>query len=211
MTRSELLDLVYRFYPRGLFVDTLGYDDTEEHHRRREAARRGVAEYPTWKAMIDRLGARYPIMDRSVSLLSGWCDPAYSGDISIPGHTLGFHVSLLGPCYGIHRTGAPGEEPAALDLAREIEATYPGYEPIPPEIGNEVVPDVAMATRNFGRATIYDCLLSDIWDRSSRPLSPPPVRRGDDGAEPCTGVEALTPGGQDVASDLPVHWVDRRR
>ena len=82
-------------------------------------------------------------------------DPAYSGDIDIPGHKLGFHVSLLGPYYGIHRTGAPGEEPAALDLAREIEATYPGYEPIPPELGDEVVPDV----EDLGKTTIYVCLL----------------------------------------------------
>src|SRR4051812_47688477 len=137
MTRSELLEVIYRFYPRGLFVGTDECNASEECRRRLEAARRGAAEYPTWKAMIRRLGERYPIMDRSVSFLAGWSDPAYSGDIDIPGHTLGFHVSLLGPYYGIHRLGAPGEEPAALDLAREIEATYPGYEAIPPELGDE--------------------------------------------------------------------------
>jgi hypothetical protein len=35
-----------------------------------------------------------------------------------------------GPCYGIHRLGVPGEDEAALDIARKIEATYSGYEPM---------------------------------------------------------------------------------
>lgn len=169
MTPSELLDLVYRFYPRGLYTTGAGYDDTEERRRQREAAHRAVLAYPTWKAMLRRLGARYPLEDASLHLLSGGFDPAYSGHLEIPARTLGFHVSLLGPYYGIHRTGSPGEEPAASDLAREIEATY-GYEAIPPEIGNLVVPDVTLDTRLFGEATIYDCLLSVVWQWSSSPL-----------------------------------------
>jgi hypothetical protein len=169
VTRSELLEVVYRFYPRGMHEYTFGYDDTEEAQRQRDAARRGVAEFPTWKAMISRLGARYPLMDHSLHLLSGGWDPAYSAHISIPGHTLGFHVSLLGPYYGIPRTGAPGEEQAARDLAEEIEATYRRYEPIPPELGDEVVPDVGY----FGETTIYECLLSQVWKWSSGPWPPP--------------------------------------
>ena len=66
ITRAELLDVVYRFYPRGLLpyarihvppVEPF-YDDTEEHLRLVEAANRGRAEYPTWKAMIRRLEHR---------------------------------------------------------------------------------------------------------------------------------------------------------
>jgi hypothetical protein len=171
MTRSDLLDLIYRFYPRNFYVDSPGHHDTEEHRRLVDATRRAVAQYPTWKAMIRRLGARFPLMDESLHVLSGSLAPAYSGHIDIPGRRkLGFHVCFLGPYYGVHRTGSPGEEPAARDLAREIEATYPGYEPIPPEIGNELVPDVALDVRNFGEATIYDCLLSTNWPRSSGPL-----------------------------------------
>ena len=206
MTRSDLLEVVYRFYPRGLSTFGPGYDGTEERYRQREAARRGAAEYATWKAMIRRLGARYPLMDRSVCLLAGWCNAAYSGDIDIPGATLGFHVSLLGPYYGIRRTGAPGEEPAALELAREIEATYPGYEPIPPELGNEVVPDVSLDGRYFGKATIYDCLLSQDWEWSSRPYddTKPPAHV----EEPDRGAEAPDPGAADVGGELPIHWVD---
>jgi hypothetical protein len=65
-TRSELLDVIYRFYPRGvqkiqrIYVppNEPVYADTEEHRRLMEATNRGRAEYPTWKAMIRRLGDR---------------------------------------------------------------------------------------------------------------------------------------------------------
>ncbi|MGK3966863.1 hypothetical protein WMF38_22140 [Sorangium sp. So ce118] len=55
ITRSELLDVVYRFYPRGVHkiqrIYASGppgepvYDDTEAHRRLVEAANRGRAEY----------------------------------------------------------------------------------------------------------------------------------------------------------------------
>lgn len=165
MTRSELLAVVYRFYPRGLTLGTDAYNRSEERERQWEAARRGRDEYHAWKGMIRRLGARYPVVDHAMSLLGGGCEPGYSGDIRIQGSTLGFHVSLLGPYYGIRRIGAPGEDPAAIDLAREIESSYPGYQAIPPELGDEVVPEVIVA----GKSTIYVCLLSEVWPWSSGP------------------------------------------
>jgi len=175
MTHAELLEVVYRFYPRGLSPWGLGYEDTEESYRQREAAGRGAAEYPRWKAMITRLRARYSSTDHSLRLLGGGIDPGYSGDIGIPGRKLGFHVSLLGPYYGIRLTGDPGEPPAARDLAQEIEATFPGYAPIPPSQGDEVVPDVSLDGRWFGETTIYECLLAQAWRWSSEPWPPPPV------------------------------------
>ncbi|WP_437324850.1 hypothetical protein [Sorangium sp. So ce381] len=172
ITRSELLDVVYRFYPRGvhntdrIYVppDEPVYKDTEEHRRLVEAANRGRAEYPRWNAMIDRLGDRYGLQNESLHLLSGGGDPAYSARIwLIDEIALSFHVSLLGPYYGIHLPGIPEEEPVAREVAREIEATYLGYRRIPPEIGNEVVPDVAMNVVLMGEATIYMCLFSEVW------------------------------------------------
>jgi hypothetical protein len=179
ITRSELLDLVYRFYPRGMLdIHRMHvppgepvYDDTLEYRRLAEAADRGRAEYPTWKAMIRRLGDRYDLQNESMSLFAGGTDPAYSARIYRPKDyepvislsnraSLSFHVSLLGPYYGIHDMGEPDEKPAAI--AAEIEATYPGYQQIPPELGNEVVPDVD-ARVPFGEATIYVCLFSDVW------------------------------------------------
>ena len=186
MTCAELLEVVYSFYPRGLYPGGLGYEDTVERQRQRDAARRGVTAFPTWRAMLDRLGARYRLMDHSLHLLAGGWDPAYSAAIDIPeGGELYFHVSLLGPYYGIHCTGAAGEERAARDIARGIEAAYPGYQPILPEIGDEVVPDVCVdGACVFGEATIHHCLLSEVWEWGSPapprppPVAPAPVRAG---------------------------------
>jgi hypothetical protein len=172
ITRSELFDVVYRFYPRGMRdiarehvpPGELVYDDTEEHRGLVEASNRGRAEYPTWKAMIRRLGDRYGLQNESLHLLSGGTDPAYSARIWLTDETaLSFHVSLLGPYYGIHLPGIDEEEPVAHDVAREIETTYPGYQPIPPELGNEVLPDVDLVGAKFGEATIYICLFSEVW------------------------------------------------
>lgn len=111
-----------------------------------------------------RLGDRYRLQDESLNILAGWVVPAYSARIWLTDETaLSFHVSLLGPYYGIHLPGIPEEEPVAREIARELEATYPGYQPIPPELGNDVVPDVAMNVVLMGEATIYMCLFSDVW------------------------------------------------
>ncbi len=177
-TRSELLDLVYHFYPRGLLQierehvppGEVVYDDTVENCRLMVAAARGRREWPTWKAMIRRLGDRYGVQDEALHLLAGNIDPAYSGRVWLTDKTtINFHVSLLGPYYGIHLPGFPEEEPVAREIAREIEATYPGYQTIPPEIGDEIVQDVS-AGRDFGSATIYTCLFSEVWTRVYRDL-----------------------------------------
>lgn len=168
MTRADLLALIYQFYPRGMYTTAPGYDDTEPRRRQVEAARRAVADHARWSALLDGLRARFEVQDRSLHILAGGVDPAYSAHVEIPGRTLGFHVCLLGPHYGVHRMGFPGEEPAASAIAQQIEATY-GYEAIPPEIGDLVVPDVALDTRHMGEATIYDCLLSTQWEECSQP------------------------------------------
>jgi hypothetical protein len=167
MNEASLLEIIRRFYPRGMETTSPGYDDTEERRRQVDATRRAVAEHAKWSAMLDRLRARFQVQELSLHILAGGFDSAYSAKIAIPGadeRALGFHVSFLGPYYVIHRTGAPGEEPCARGIAEEIEATY-GYEPIPPEIGSVVVPDVALDTVALGEATIYDCLLSAVWGR----------------------------------------------
>ncbi|KYF54344.1 hypothetical protein BE04_25865 [Sorangium cellulosum] len=172
ITRSELLDVVYRYYPRGVHCferihvppNEPFYDDTEEHRRLMEAATRGRTEYATWKAMIRRLGDRYGLQNESLNLFAGGSDPAYSARIWLTDETaLSFHVSLLGPYYGIHLPGIPEEEAVAREITREIEATYPGYQTIPAELGNEVVPDVSMDWAFMGEATIYVCLFSRVW------------------------------------------------
>src|SRR6185437_11600723 len=164
--RGELIDIVYEYYPRGVLECTDDYRQSVEHERLRTAARRGAAKYPKWEAMLSRLGGAERIQGRSLVLLAGWAVPGYDADMWLEGNrVLGFHVSLLGAYYGVHRTGAPEEEPFASEIAREIEATYPGYVEIPPEIGNEVVPDIGLKV--FGETKVYHCVLSDEWDWSS--------------------------------------------
>jgi len=172
ITRSELIDLIYRFYPRKMLdiarqhvpAGELVYDDTEEHLRLVEASNRGRAEYPTWKEMIDRLWDRYRLQNESLYLFAGGTDPAYSATVWLSDKTtMSFHVSLLGPYYGIHLPGIPEAEPVAREVMREIEATYPGYQRIPPELGDEVVPDLYNPSAYFGVATIYVCLFSMYW------------------------------------------------
>ncbi|XYI02938.1 hypothetical protein ACMHYB_25570 [Sorangium sp. So ce1128] len=120
--------------------------------------------------MIRRLGDRYRLQNESLHLLSGGVDPAYSARIWLTDErALSFHVSVLGPYYGIHRSGAPDEELVASEISREIEATYPGYQPIPPELGNDVVPDVDTDAAPLGKATIYVSLFSIVWTWVARP------------------------------------------
>jgi hypothetical protein len=222
MTRDEVLEVVYRFHPRGLYVDGLGYRDTEERRRQRDAMRRAGAECAIWEAMLRRLRSHYQLWNRSVHDLGKTYpdyDPAHRGELYVPGHRIGFYVSVLGPYYGIRRVGAPGEEPAALELAREIEASYPAYKPIPPELGNEVVPDVTLDKRLFGEATIYDCLLSQDWEDSSGPWPPPPrppapaAERVEEAASVRSGRSFLRRGDDDqppVDDEPPDPEVDRR-
>src|SRR5277367_4827275 len=106
MTRPELIELVYRFYPRGMDIGSPAYQDTEENRRYREAHRAAIAEYPKWKEMLGRLRPRFTLMDRSLHLFgSAPEDAGYSGEVDVPGGALGFHVSFLGPYYAVHRRG----------------------------------------------------------------------------------------------------------
>lgn len=172
MTLAELLEVVYRFHPRGLPIGPeyeATYEATEESERQREAVRQAAAAYGTWRALLARLEDRYPdLFDDSLSILAGWRNAGYSGWVGVAGHPLWFHVSLFGPYYGIARKGIPGEEAAARDVAEAIEVSYPGFQPIAPELGSTVVPDVGIP----GQATIFRCLLDERWPVGSGPLPP---------------------------------------
>lgn len=179
-TRSEILEVIYNFYPRGILplerrhVDPGDpvYFDTEEYCRLFVAAARGRRSWPTWKAMIRRLAKKYVIQDESLFLLSGHIDPAYSGRtwVDVEEAFITFHVSLLGPYYGIRRSGVADDDPKAREIMseiiREIETTYPGYRQIPPEIGNEALPDVCFNNSDFGKLTNYVLLFSDYWTQA---------------------------------------------
>lgn len=180
-TTAELLDLVYRYYPRGMphncriEVDPreLMYVDTKEHCRLFKACARGRRKWPRWKAMIRRLGDRYLVNDESLHLLAGNIDAGYSGRVWVTKEaTINVHVSLLGPYYALQLPGAPDEERIADEIIDEIEATYPMYREIPPEVGNQVVPDVAFENWGFGEHTINTLLFATFTWRDVHTYDP---------------------------------------
>lgn len=62
----------------------------------------------------------------------------------------------------VHFYLSPDEQQYAECITREIEATW-GYERMPPELEKVIVPDVVTNLRDFGEATLHDCLFSDQW------------------------------------------------
>lgn len=115
MTRSDLLDVIYRYYPRGVGlidgnIDAQAIDGSEEHARL-VAARLQAAKDERWHAMRRRIEERFPdapLTNYSLHLPSGRHDACYSFTISLPGaakdRTLSFQVSFLAPYYIIHRS-----------------------------------------------------------------------------------------------------------
>ena len=53
--------------------------------------------------------------------------------------------------------------PYSEAIAEEIRRTFPDHEPIAPEVGLTVVPDVQAGNNWFGESTIFTCLFSDSW------------------------------------------------
>lgn len=201
----ELCALSQRFYPRGIQPDDPGYNETAEHRRLLAAQAASVAEVGRFRDMLARLAARFPecvVEDRLYAipgLMNAW-DTCYPAKLILPvplppsgEHALAFLVSIVAPCFMIHRirfrheqeqqegtlrrgdrdaaadrspdsfTFSTEEEPYAKAISAEIEATY-GYERMPPEIGNQPVPDVSRRSCGRREATIYDCLFTDqIW------------------------------------------------
>jgi hypothetical protein len=182
---DELLAVIYRYYPRGLFPDDLGYHNTEEHRRLVQARLQAAAEGGPWDVLLERLYARFPnaIMNRSLGLYTGDYDGAYLASLKLPPrgshekhHSLHLMIGFLVPYYVVYSaanvlapvTGAqgnrhiaftftPDEEPHARALTEEILAVFPGHEPMPPEIGNIPLPaDI----KSFVEGTIYEALFT---------------------------------------------------
>lgn len=96
-------------------------------------------------------------------------------------HELGFAVSFIAPCYVIFSSRAVPidppigmrdterevsfdlssvELPFARGIAEEIGISFPDHEPMPPEVGNAIVPNVATELPAPGVATLFECLFS---------------------------------------------------
>ncbi len=112
-TLDELLDTVYRYYPRGVGLvdgdlDVQAIRVTEEHARL-VAARQKAATDERWHTIQRRIQEQFPdasLMNYSLHLPTGAHDACYSFGISLPGapkdRELWFQVSFLVPYYVIH-------------------------------------------------------------------------------------------------------------
>ncbi|WP_437912669.1 hypothetical protein WME73_37330 [Sorangium sp. So ce302] len=108
---DELLDIVYRYYPRGVGIT----DDVDEElirqteeHARLVAARIQASKDERWHSMLRRIEGRFPRMLRnhSLHLTTGGCDGCYSFTIDLRKSTsdpLWFQISFLAPYYVVHR------------------------------------------------------------------------------------------------------------
>ncbi|WP_437893333.1 hypothetical protein [Sorangium sp. So ce124] len=108
----ELLDVVYRYYPRGIDVieqaDIQRYKETEEYGRLVVARRRAAAD-ERWPALLRRIEERFPssiVTNNSFHLPTGALDASYSFSVSLPdttgGRTLWFHIGFLVPYYIVY-------------------------------------------------------------------------------------------------------------
>lgn len=98
-------------------------------------------------------------------------------------HELGFAVSVIAPCYIVFSSRAvpidppiggratarhvsfdlsSSELPFARAIAEEIEISFPDHEPLPPEVGNMIVPEVSTELPHPGVATLFECLFSSL-------------------------------------------------
>jgi hypothetical protein len=138
----------------------------------------------------ERLPDAEYIHNGSLHLPTGHYDAGYIGWMSLPSrrpneknHSIGFLISFLVSYYVVYSTVlianptttlndwsqeirfdfSPDEAPAAQVITREIESIFPGYEFMPPEIGNIVVPDVVAGNKFMGKTTLYHCLFTDTW------------------------------------------------
>lgn len=194
-TVDELLQIVYHYYPRGMWDFEPGYNDTVEY-RRSDTARKKAVSSKAWLVLLDRLRIRFhgEINNRSLGLASfkgDACfrvthsllpDPSRNSRINDEDHEIGLAISYIAPYYVVYSSRKIDRtyrefEPQKLQsfdldddettdaqvMVGEMKLLFPDYEPMPPEIGNIVVPDVMAGNQELGKATLYHCFFMDSW------------------------------------------------
>jgi hypothetical protein len=143
-----------------------------------------------WERLSGRL-PKDKLQYGSLHLPTGGMDACYIGLFWLPArgsweknHVIGFLTSFLVPCYVVYSsaflalpwvgekprwrqeisfTFTPDEQSSVQIITEEIQTVFPGYEPMPPEIGNVIVPDVVAGNQALGKTTLYHCLFTDDW------------------------------------------------
>jgi hypothetical protein len=109
-TTDDILEIVHRYYPRGIESTDPRYREAEETARLMAARRRAGTDRGAWRAVLKQIGAQFPhaIVDRSLHLATGKLDAGYAGALHLPAasgervHALGFVVSFLVPHYVVY-------------------------------------------------------------------------------------------------------------
>ncbi|XXT21529.1 hypothetical protein WME94_08190 [Sorangium sp. So ce429] len=124
---DELLDIVYRYYPRGVGIKEDGDIDVQrctetEEHARLVAARIQASKDERWHSMLRRIGDRFPgaLMNHSLHLPTGGWDGCYSFTIDVPDstdRTLWFQVSFLAPYYIVHSS-------RTIEIVKELRDSF---------------------------------------------------------------------------------------
>jgi hypothetical protein len=188
-TTEQWLDIARSYYALDKGEVGPARHDNPEGRKQREAHVRACDKYREWLAFLERIDTRFPgrqVENRSIFRQgpnTSIYDLAYAGTIDLATRNaderyryLGFMVSIVIPCYVVYHLArlTDNEErvsfvfdgddlPLAGEIGSEIEATFPGYAPLPEDEGSAIVPGVRTALKPAGTATVYDCLLSDHW------------------------------------------------
>jgi hypothetical protein len=186
-----LFRIAYQYYPHGVWDEDPRYEESAEFRRLDELRKQGVKD-PAWLALLDRLRIRLQgeIHNRSIPLALLKSDACYrvthalaAGPNDPQGyHEIGLAISFIAPYYVVYssrnvdRTYDPDaprlfqpfnlyddELVDAQIMVEEMKALFPEHEPMPPEIGNIVVPSVMAGNQAIGKATLYHCLFTDSW------------------------------------------------
>lgn len=189
---DELFAIAYQYYPRGLWDYDPGYDDTTEFRRLDELRKRAVTD-DAWLSLLERLRIRFhgEIHNRSISLALQKIDACFRVTHSLPAqpsdpqgyHEIGLAISLIAPYYVVYSSRKVDRNPPIVDEVRdfqpfnlcddetvdaqvmvnEMALLFPKHEPMPPEVGNVVVPDIMAGNQGIGKATVYHCFFTDGW------------------------------------------------
>jgi hypothetical protein len=184
---DELVELTYQFYPKGLWDSDPGYETSAEYRRLLDARQRSAREVIRFRALLNRLHMRFPTcrIEQRLYLIPQVMDACFPAKFILPTlkedegeHALIILLSILAPCYALYRTlyfckedGSAVRAPVSFELSvyeqpygraimAEIETTF-GYERMPPEIGNVIVPGACVRHEPLGKATLFDCLFTD--------------------------------------------------
>jgi hypothetical protein len=127
---DELLEIVYRYYPRAIgSSDSPSKGDESDEHRRLIDARRHAAADARWTNMLGRISDHFPgmIANHSLHLPTGNLDACYLFTLSLPNspdhRTLWFGVSFLAPYYVVCRS-------RLVDVAKEVDGYSVPYQGI---------------------------------------------------------------------------------